>query len=114
MKDRRELLKGLAVGSVWATPVVSSVVLPVHASTSCSGGCFDAGNRGLRLEWDPEAGLVTFWFDSTDCTDGEMAGSTKAVIADSAAEAGLECGLAAELLNDTTDFPGPCKVWYCD
>ena len=34
MKDRRELLKGLAVGSVWATPVVSSVVLPVHAETS--------------------------------------------------------------------------------
>ncbi len=34
MKDRRELLKGLAVGSVWATPVVSSVMLPVHAATS--------------------------------------------------------------------------------
>ena len=34
MKDRRELLKGLAVGSVWATPVVSSVVLPAHANTT--------------------------------------------------------------------------------
>ena len=35
MKDRRELLKGLAVGSVWAAPVVSSVVLPVHGATTC-------------------------------------------------------------------------------
>ena len=34
MSKRRELLKGLAVGSAWATPVVSSVMLPVHASTS--------------------------------------------------------------------------------
>ena len=36
-KNKRDVLKGLAVGSVWATPVVSSVVLPVHASTSCDG-----------------------------------------------------------------------------
>ena len=35
MSKRRELLKGLAVGSVWAAPVVSSIVLPVHAQTSC-------------------------------------------------------------------------------
>ena len=33
-KNKRDVLKGLAVGSVWATPVVSSVVLPVHAETS--------------------------------------------------------------------------------
>jgi len=39
MKDRRELLKGLAVGSVWAAPVVSSVVLPVHAQSSGSPPC---------------------------------------------------------------------------
>ena len=35
MKDRRDILKGLAVGPIWATPVVSSVVLPVHAGTTC-------------------------------------------------------------------------------
>lgn len=34
MKDRRNLIRGLAVGSVWATPVVSSVVLPVHAEAT--------------------------------------------------------------------------------
>jgi hypothetical protein len=42
MEDRRNLLKGLAVSTAWATPVVSSVMLPVHAETSftfpCSGG----------------------------------------------------------------------------
>ena len=35
MKDRRNLLKGIAVGSAWSVPVVSSVVLPAHATTSC-------------------------------------------------------------------------------
>ena len=35
MKDRRELLKGLAVGSVWATPVVSSIIIPAHGATTC-------------------------------------------------------------------------------
>ena len=33
-KNKRDVLKGLAVGSVWATPVVSSVILPVHAATT--------------------------------------------------------------------------------
>ncbi len=38
-KIKREILKGLAVGApaVWAKPVVDSVVLPAHATTSCSG-----------------------------------------------------------------------------
>jgi hypothetical protein len=40
MKDRRNLLKGLAVGSVWATPVVSSVMLPAHAATTGCSVCF--------------------------------------------------------------------------
>jgi hypothetical protein len=37
VKDRRELLKGLAVGSVgsvWSVPVVSSVLLPSHGGAS--------------------------------------------------------------------------------
>ena len=33
-KNKRDVLKGLAVGSVWAAPVVSSVILPAHAKTS--------------------------------------------------------------------------------
>lgn len=54
MKNRRGLLKGLAVGSVWATPVVSSVVLPVHAATSqCS---LPAGNYCLTYEFGPALG----------------------------------------------------------
>ena len=36
-KNKRELLKGLAMGSAWATPVVSGVILPAHGSTSCDG-----------------------------------------------------------------------------
>ena len=32
--NKRDVLKSLAVGSVWIAPVCSSVVLPVHAETS--------------------------------------------------------------------------------
>ena len=39
-KTKRDLLKGLAIGTAWSTPIVNSVVLPVHADmtiepTSC-------------------------------------------------------------------------------
>jgi len=33
-KNKRNILKGLAIGSVWTTPVISSVILPAHAETS--------------------------------------------------------------------------------
>ena len=55
MKDRRELLKGLVVGSVWATPVVSSVVLPVHAETTGCDGLVDvsiAFSGTTRVFWE--------------------------------------------------------------
>ena len=58
MKDRRELLKGLAVGSVWATPVVSGVVLPVHANTS-GGGSASCSGATLTLDsCSPSSGSV--------------------------------------------------------
>lgn len=39
--NRRKALKALAVGApaVWAKPVVDSVVLPAHASTTCPLSC---------------------------------------------------------------------------
>ena len=53
MKDRRDLLKRLMVGSAWAAPAVSSVVLPVHAQTTgepCTDICItvsvSSGNTG--------------------------------------------------------------------
>lgn len=33
-ESRRQLLKNVTITSVWATPVVSSVILPAHAQTS--------------------------------------------------------------------------------
>ncbi len=42
-QKRRAILKSLGIGSVWSTPVVSSVVLPAHASTSNSGEFLSAG-----------------------------------------------------------------------
>ena len=62
MKDRRELLKRLAVSTAWATPVVASVVLPVHATSSPSENtkplCSQCGEQllndgiGLPNNWD--------------------------------------------------------------
>ena len=59
MKDRRELLKGLAVGSVWATPVVSSVMLPAHAATSCDfSGDYNEGGQTITVDG---SGLTGVW-----------------------------------------------------
>ncbi len=70
-KNKRELLKGLAVGSAWVTPVVSSVVLPVHAETSppaepscqiCEGD-YSVGDRVRVISdggknWKPSIGSL--------------------------------------------------------
>ena len=50
MKDRRELLKGLAVSTAWATPVVTSVMLPAHARSSlqCLTNSDVTGSEGVR------------------------------------------------------------------
>ena len=81
MKDRRELLKGLAVGSVWATPVVSSVVLPVHAETTTTtcvtlSITFDYGGGGsdaiLATTLPPPDSEITLGqsrVDSWECLD---------------------------------------------
>jgi hypothetical protein len=78
MKDRRELLKGLAVGSVWATPVVSSVVLPVHAATSgdkpsCGSKSFDVNETLLGSVECKDIGFVGYywveWFDGCPSTN---------------------------------------------
>lgn len=47
MKDRRSLLKGLAISSVWSVPVVSSIVLPAHGDTSLP--CLIAGDATLEV-----------------------------------------------------------------
>ena len=48
---RRNLLKGVAVSApaVWAKPVVNSVLLPVHASTSCGCEEFGSGPNSRRF-----------------------------------------------------------------
>lgn len=38
MKNRRSALKKIGAGTLWVTPVVNSVVLPVHAQTSVACG----------------------------------------------------------------------------
>ena len=59
-KNKREILKGLAIGSVWATPVVSSVVLPVHASTTGCDGLIEVSfsfTGGGTVNWETYVGI---------------------------------------------------------
>ena len=66
MKNRRELLKKLSLGAAWATPVIQSVSLPVHAQMTggrfictVSGSGTDNGNVSdtdmVIIVFDPDA-----------------------------------------------------------
>ena len=84
MKDdnRRKALKALAIGApaVWAKPVVDSVMLPAHASTSgCDCFPFD-GDLGPYTSLAPNptpcspvpeglSQLVVYSHQSPDCSD---------------------------------------------
>ena len=55
MKDRRQLLKGLAIGSVWSAPVVSSVMIPAHGATTCGElevRCFTRDDCEMLVDCD--------------------------------------------------------------
>lgn len=54
-KQRRKLIQATGIGSLWVSPVIASVVLPVHAMTTEP----DPAAVG------PEAGQQTFTFSST-------------------------------------------------
>ena len=117
MKDRRNLLKGIAVGSAWATPVVSSVVLPVHAETSCAGGCFQTSNGGSSVLWDSELSEVTFYNGSTSCNGSDTDGPYPAIGGGSPEDALDALGCAGGLgdVSDISSFTNtPCPIWFCD
>ena len=117
MKDRRELLKGLAVGSVWATPVVASVVLPVHAttsSTSCPGGCFQ-GFFGESPEhfllFDSETGSLSGHNSKDSTCSGIGFKIDDYAIAETADEA-----LVVNPNLGCANFRAPagaCTIWVC-
>ena len=79
--SKRDLLKGLAVGSAWATPVMASVLLPAHAQTTSASGCADGTTE---VEWSNDVHGCdgpTTWQQAYDnqgqycASDWEMAGS---------------------------------------
>ena len=76
-KNKRDVLKGLAVGSVWATPVVSSVVLPLHAATSpeppCDSIIFNVSETLLGAVECKDIGFIGYywveWLDGCPVTN---------------------------------------------
>jgi len=89
-KNRRKLLKGLAIGSAWSAPVVSSVMLPVHAQTSNSGdiaqdGVIIASSLLANNPDDPQRALTIFnslgelISDADGCCDGNVVTQTPAL-----------------------------------
>jgi hypothetical protein len=121
MKDRRELLKGLAVGSAWATPVVSSVVLPVHAETSGSSGCagcysYEGGSYLVGSDVVPGVYDLPH-FENTIC-EGETAGGTDVIFATTEAEAvsiatgqSSSCGNVVNKHTKADEPQSSCGVW---
>ena len=114
-KNRRQALKVLAVGApaVWAKPIVDSIVLPVHAETSCVGGCYQDIGEGSWY-WDQPNGMVHA-YPTNDCT-GESEYTSLVVVGGTLGEASaiLECGGDPTSFDMYTNFDGPCVVWYCD
>ncbi len=78
MKNRRDLLKGITIGSVWVAPVVSSVILPAHATTT------NATVIGTNLEILQQTnGTIELYTDSTYATrifPGQDVGASYAMV----------------------------------
>ena len=116
-KNKRDVLKGLAVGSVWATPVVTSVVLPVHAttsSTSCPGGCFQGffgESPGPFLLFDSETGSLSVHSSEDSTCSGIGVEIDDYAIAETCEEALI---VNPKLSCANLGAPaGACTIWVC-
>jgi hypothetical protein len=128
-KSRRNILKGLAVGTpmVWAKPVVESVMLPAHAEstinpapppTPCDfSGCFaetDIAGNSYRIA----EGELIHYIGTETCSGGDSQHSdgpvSTAATAELAAEE-LACDESSvRALSSHSTYDGACPVWSCD
>ncbi len=113
MKSRRTFLQGLAIAApaAWTRPLVESVVLPAHATTTGCGDCYpyDFGS----VEWIPgNPGIVNF-YSTSDCS-GSPGYSSPGVEAATEEEATsiVECNPGDGIY--VQEAITGCTVWYCD
>lgn len=104
---RRRTLKNLALvlPAAWATPVVTSVVLPAHAQTSTCGapeGCYRSpGGSSQSFFWPGGTGpFVVQKYSDLDCTEGEESFDELMVAA-------VDAGQAEALLSASSE---PCDL----
>ena len=119
MKDdnRRKTLKALAVGApvVWVKPVVDSMVLPAHGSTSpcaAAADCYNTpgGEDGIEsIEW---GGVESIAIRSgADCS-GNSEPTTDVILSRASDLPPPPCvGDWVELASP--DLPEGCSFWIC-
>ena len=69
MKNRRDLLKQISLGAAWATPVVQSVSLPVHAQMTSTFVCTVSGSgTDNNITSDTDMVIIVFDPDAPRCS----------------------------------------------
>lgn len=114
-KSKRDVLKGLAAGSVWSAPVVSSIVLPAHASTTMQGapaGCYTAipESEDISLSWPGGTGPHCVEVRSGLTCTGDLLDTEIYVAAETLSEA-IELG---GQLVEPTSSSSPVPFWFVD
>ena len=120
-KSRRKALKGLAISvpAVWAKPVLDSVVLPAHASTTCDpSGCF-AETDITGNSYSVVGGELIHYIGTETCSgeesqhsDGPIStAATRELAADE-----LDCKLSnTRELSEHSTYPSACpNIYTCD
>ena len=127
-KNKRGLLKGLALGSAWSAPVVTAITLPPHAqSTPCevAAGCYvydcslvssnESGDCSFfwlgvgQVGKDSQDNLI-FGYDTATCS-GSQAGSHVYVLARTREEAEVLINTQIKYVPpDTPFFTGPFEL----
>ena len=118
-QNKRQVLKNLFAGAgavaVWKTPIVNSVVLPAHASTSCDlSGCFSDEASG---SYEIVGGELIHHPTSANCTPGTGSRSIGAISTAATVELAaneLSCVVGDVVtLSSFTDYNGSCTVYRC-
>lgn len=126
-QSRRKKVKRLAltIPTVWAIPVVSTVILPAHAQTSPCGapeGCYQLPEGGSTNSFFWPGGSEAFLATTYSDANCEESFSTELIAAAADAEQAEElltaasepCEPPAQEVPVLNPPPGGCRFFDCD